>query len=119
MDSRPMTIRAQIPAAAYDRPTVREITQAEGDQLMGRDGAAHPLDGPPLPNLAKLAVLTAGLLLIDDARIYGLIDAGPDVDRERCHDLLRRAEGYGIVPDADEAEAAALSLMAELGVLRP
>lgn len=74
----------------------------------GHNGALPP---------RRLATLTAGLLLIDDARIHGLIDGGPAVDRRRCNAVLRNLRRDGIVPEHDEVSAAALSLMAELGLL--
>jgi hypothetical protein len=66
----------------------------------------------------RLAALTKGCLLIDDARMYGLIDGGPKVDRERCVEVLDRLRKRGVVPTEEEAERAALDLMAELGAVR-
>jgi len=67
----------------------------------------------------ELAALAAGVLLIDDARLYGLIEGGPDVDRARCEELLQQAREEGIVPTKDEASDAAIVVMAEIGVVRP
>lgn len=67
----------------------------------------------------ELATLAAACLLIDDARIHGLIDAGPEIDRARCRRVIGQAHAEGFIVDQDEVSAAALSLMAELGVLRP
>jgi hypothetical protein len=36
-------------------------------------------------------------LLIDDARLYGLV-TGPVVDRERCFDLIARGRAFGVEP---------------------
>lgn len=67
---------------------------------------------------ARLAALTAGCLLIDDARLYGLIDSGPQVDRRQCAKVLAELEREGIVPDEEQAANAAIELMAELGMVR-
>jgi hypothetical protein len=100
-----MTIKAQTgPGTVAERVHARPLPP--------------PLDSPQLPDLRRLATLSAGLLLIDDARLYGLIDSGPDVDRGRCADVLERARRHEIVVDDDEVAAAAVALMAELGVLR-
>lgn len=69
-------------------------------------------------SLRDLAVLAAGCLLVDDARLYGLIDGDLGIDRQRCRAVLRQAEAAGIVADSDEAAAAALHVMAELGAVR-
>jgi len=37
-------------------------------------------------------------LLIDSARQYGLITGGPEIDLERCEELLRRGADQGIWP---------------------
>ena len=66
----------------------------------------------------RLAALAAGCLLIDDARLYGLIDGGPSIDRVRCRAVLDRLEAEGIVPEQDEISNAALELLAELGQVR-
>lgn len=66
----------------------------------------------------RLAVLTAALLVIDDARALGLIDSGLDVDRSECMALLSRLKREGFVPSQDEAATAALELMVELEVIR-
>lgn len=39
-------------------------------------------------------------LLLDDARLYGLVTGGPVVNRDRCRDLLREGERRGWVPRA-------------------
>lgn len=78
----------------------------------------HPLDSPSL-SPHRLAVLASACLLIDDARLYGLIDSGPDVDRTRCRQIIDDLGRQGIAAAAEEIEAAALALMAELGAVRP
>lgn len=41
------------------------------------------------------------LLTIDSARLYGLITGGPEVDLDRCRELLDRALELGISPRPD------------------
>ena len=43
-------------------------------------------------NLAKF------LQLVDSARAYGLIEGGPQVNAERCEEILRRASSKGVHP---------------------
>ena len=45
------------------------------------------------------------LLEIDSARIYGLVTGGPEIDAERCWELVHRAkELHGIEPREDAVE---------------
>ena len=90
-----MTIRAQTGPGAID------------------DLLSHTLLSPE-----QVAVLIAGVLLIDDARMYGLIDSDLVIDRSRCDAILMRLAAAGIKPDVDEAASKALELMAELGAIR-
>lgn len=57
------------------------------------------------------ARLAAGLLLIDDARLYGLITGGPVIDRERCVAFLDRAAEHGVEPDEQATQDAAIALV--------
>lgn len=53
------------------------------------------------------------LLKLDAARIYGLVTGGPEVDVDRCWEVVHRArEEHGIEPSDDAVER----LIAELGV---
>jgi hypothetical protein len=61
----------------------------------------------------ELAALAAGCLMIDDARLYGLVSGGPKVDREHCEAVLERLGREGVVPTKAEAQQAALDLIAE------
>jgi hypothetical protein len=55
-----------------------------------------------------LARAASGLLLIDDARLWGLIQGGPGVDRARCEEILQLAGDNGIgMSTLDAADAAA------------
>lgn len=38
------------------------------------------------------------LLLVHSARLYGLISGGPQIDVERCEEILRLGRDRGIVP---------------------
>lgn len=64
-----------------------------------------------------LAALTAGLLLIDDARIYGLITGGPSIDREQCVAVLERLAADGVVASHEQAVCKAIEIMAELSAV--
>lgn len=53
------------------------------------------------------------LLKLDAARQYGLVRGGPEVDADRCWDLIHRAaSNYGIEPAEDAVER----FIAEIGV---
>lgn len=64
-----------------------------------------PLD--PEPKDAEewqIAVDVAhGALVLDDCRMYGLIEGGPGVNRERCFVTLARGERFGFKPRMDAA----------------
>jgi hypothetical protein len=44
------------------------------------------------------------MLAVTAARQYGLITGGPEVDEERCLDLLEKGEKKGIRPSPDAIE---------------
>lgn len=45
------------------------------------------------------------LLKLDAARIYGLVSGGPEVDTERCWEIVHRAaEIHGLEPAEDAVE---------------
>ncbi|HWP59475.1 MAG TPA: hypothetical protein VNL14_16405 [Candidatus Acidoferrales bacterium] len=46
----------------------------------------------------------ASVLMLIDARKYGLITGGPEVNVERCADVLRRGAARGYKPSADAVE---------------
>lgn len=66
----------------------------------------------------ELGALCAALLLIDDARLCGLVDGAPEVERERCEDVLSELARDGVTIDVDEASGKMLELLAEIGVAR-
>lgn len=73
-----------------------------------------PLD-PQTPEEWQTAVDTADAwLCIDDARSYGLIQGGPEVDRGRCAEVLDRGSALGYRPHADAPELMVAAL-AEAG----
>lgn len=69
--------------------------------------------------LRDAADLAAGLLVIDDARLYGLMRGGPDIDRARCEAALAMAAERGYVPDAVQARKAAVELASEMATAPP
>ena len=56
------------------------------------------------------ANLAHALLLIDASEAYGLTTGGPDINTDRCDDILHRAEALGITPTDELIEP----LLAEL-----
>lgn len=73
-----------------------------------------PPQDPQTPIEWQNAVDAADALLkLDAARLYGLVRGGPEVDAERCWEIVHRAyELHGIEPAEDAVER----LIAELGV---
>lgn len=69
-------------------------------------------------SLRDLGACAAALLLIDDARLYGLVDGGPEVDRGRCEQVLEELARARVWPTEDEMHAKVLELLAELGAVR-
>lgn len=59
-----------------------------------------------------LARAASGLLLIDDARQYGLVKGGPGVDRARCEEILALAGEYGVSVTTIDAAGAAVEFAA-------
>jgi hypothetical protein len=54
--------------------------------------------------------LAEGYLALDSARKYGLLNGGPDVDVERCEELLAKGKARGITPAPDAIEKLARAL---------
>lgn len=44
------------------------------------------------------------LLILEDARLYGLVSGGPAVNVPRCEDILRRGATLGYRPRPDAAK---------------
>jgi len=54
---------------------------------------------PETPSDWQNAVDAAGFYrLVADARMYGLLEGGPEVNIERCDELLRRGAALGFKP---------------------
>lgn len=43
-------------------------------------------------------------LYLHSARAYGLVKGGPEINIDRCEDLLRRGAAQGVLPSADAIE---------------
>lgn len=54
----------------------------------------------------------AGLLLIDDARVFGLVAGGPDIDRDRCEEIIRLGGEQDITLRGMQAVDAAVAITA-------
>lgn len=44
------------------------------------------------------------LLLVESARAYGLVTGGPNVNVDRCREILERGQNLGISPSATAVE---------------
>jgi hypothetical protein len=51
--------------------------------------------------------MAAAARAVADCKMYGLLTGGPDIDVERCDDLLRRGRKRGITPSRPVGELAA------------
>ena len=64
-----------------------------------------PTDPKTLEEWQNAADAADALLKLDAARMYGLVTGGPEVDADRCWDLIHRAaEMHGIEPAEDAVE---------------
>lgn len=61
----------------------------------------------------ELADLSQGLILLNDAKLYGFIEGGPKIDVEHCEVVLARLAREGIVPDEDGAQRSAVAFIAQ------
>jgi hypothetical protein len=72
-------------------------TSAQPPETAGDFG--HPFCDPKTPDEWQLAVDAAEmLLLIDSARLYGLITGGPRAKVKRCEEILRIGREHGFTP---------------------
>lgn len=55
--------------------------------------------------------MAEGALLLDSARMYGLVTGGPQVNVDRCQDLLERGRARGCVPNPNAGEMFVKMLM--------
>jgi len=61
----------------------------------------------------EAAAAANALLLLDAARVYGLVTGGPDVDTARCEQILAGAEERGITPNGIAVERYVGEMVAE------
>lgn len=61
---------------------------------------------PGPDELRTVAILAEVYLRIESARLYGLIDGGPEIDVERCEELIGMAHDAGHEWSEDEIDAA-------------
>lgn len=68
--------------------------------------AISPPNDPPTVEEWQTAVDAADALLkLDAARTYGLVTGGPEIDAERCWEIVHTArERYGVEPAEDAVE---------------
>ncbi len=78
--------------------------------------APIPLDRAALTEFAHAA---AGLLVLAEARIHGLIDGGRPIDRQRCFEILLEAADQDVYVRVDQAadEACTLARLPDLAIL--
>lgn len=62
----------------------------------------------------RVTALAEACLLLDSARQYGLVTGGPQVNVDRCVEILDRGKALGYVPSRTEIDAAVERLVAEL-----
>lgn len=60
-----------------------------------------------------------GALSFDDCRMYGLLEGGPAVDRDRCFALLARGKRFGYAPTPGSEIEFAMVLMQDLAATPP
>lgn len=54
---------------------------------------------PQTPKEWQEAVDSANfLLMLDSARMYGLVEGGPEIDEDRCEEILKRGKSLGYTP---------------------
>ena len=63
-------------------------------------------------DLRKTALAAEAYLLLAAARRHGFIESGPEVNVERCEDVIAQARAAGAIYTTDEIEEAALTLIA-------
>jgi hypothetical protein len=63
-------------------------------------------------DLRKTALAAEAYLLLDAARYGGFIESGPEIDVQRCEDVIAEARAAGVTYTSDEIEDAALTLIA-------
>ena len=69
---------------------------------------------PNPSELREVAILADVMLRVDAARLYGLITGGPDVDVDRCRELIAQARDAGHSWTDEELDAAIALVVTEL-----
>lgn len=59
----------------------------------------------------EAAAMAEACLMLESARMYGLVEGGPGVNSDRCVELLGRAKQRGIVPTKAEVDQAIAALV--------
>lgn len=82
---------------------------------LGPGGVRTPplLSTLPDGELRRVAVGAAACLRLEAARQYGLVTGGPEVDEDRCEDVLAYARERGIAPSQDEVDDATVGIVLE------
>lgn len=68
----------------------------------------------PPTELRQAALLARVSLLLASARAYGFVDGGPDVDVDRCEEVIEVAREAGMEPTDDEVDAALVEFVGEV-----
>jgi len=55
----------------------------------------NPVDPETPDEWRRACNLAVAMLRIDAARLYGLVRGGPEVDADRCADIIRRGKALG------------------------
>jgi hypothetical protein len=64
--------------------------------------------------LRRLAACSAALLRIAAARGYGLVSGGPEIDEDRCEDVLALVAERGLEVSQSDVDDATAQLMLEM-----
>lgn len=70
------------------------------------------IDTLPRTEVQELADLCHVWLLLDSARLYGLVCGGPKVNVARCEQILAAAKARGVVPRTDAVDRCLPGIMA-------
>lgn len=65
-----------------------------------------------------LAALAGAFLLLESARLYGFVDGGPDVNVDRCEQVIAFLRDQGVTATEEEIEQKVIAILAELGAVR-
>lgn len=65
-----------------------------------------------------LVNLASALLVIHEAGYVDHVQGGPEINAERCREVLDHLEGLGFEPEAKEVDLKVLQIVEEIGVVR-